>query len=249
MEENKINVRQLDVWGIYRDPEHLGLYKTPEALEKLEKDAKEQGKPYMETAFDIITKAYHEKPFKKPVWVATNCISKFTLNGKELQRHYDTLLVAEEAGIVVMLASIIRDEPLGVNATDIINYLEQAQIPYEVGGGVPQDDLNDPEIPEVWFANSEDVVRMGVAEAVELGTKHITFDPTAVLNLSIGCISRETGEYIEYFGINGNGLLTTDNNWIMIINEQYEKNVSADRVQEIVDDTQKMLTKSLPENE
>ena len=72
-----MNNRQLDVWGIYRDPEHLGLYKTPEALEKLEKDAKEQGKPYMETAFDIITKAYHEKPFEKPFFTG------WTVSGKD----------------------------------------------------------------------------------------------------------------------------------------------------------------------
>ena len=242
MKISKINIRQLDVWGIYRDPEHLGVYKTVRKIRKQKRFARKKKQPYVDTAFDIITKAYKKRRFKKPVEVVTNCVSKFTINGEEIQRHFDTLVIAKEADIVIMLSSDLRDQELGVNAKDIIDYLDKAQIPYEVGVGEMQNDTDDPTIPEIWFAREEAVLVMGLEEAVELRTKNISFDPDAVINLSLGYYdSKDGGKYKELWGVNGRGLVKSDNNWIVIIDEQYDKNMSSERVQEVVEEAQKKL--------
>jgi len=94
--------RKLDVWAIYRDPEHV--------LDALK----------------IILKNKDE--IKEPLTLFTNCVSSFSIDGKKVDRYMDTLICSEEADIALCLSSArYYDEKLGlISATPevIAKFLE-----------------------------------------------------------------------------------------------------------------------------
>ena len=213
-----MNKRQLDVWGIYRDPEHV--------LDALK----------------IICEK--KKEITKPLTVFVNCISKFIINGKEIERHFDTLVYSKEADIVLMLSSAggyYTDDDVLVQAEprDIVDFFDANSIPYEVCIGQIHEIEDDKNIPEIWFAREKEVLEMGLDESLGYNTKNINFNPNDEIDLSIGYYIN--GEFREVWGVHGKGLVKTDNNWVVVIDENYEKNLSTQAAQEVVNNYQEKI--------
>lgn len=79
---NTQEFRNLDVWGIYRDPEHV--------LDALK----------------IIAEHKAEITEENPLILFTNCSSKFTINGKEIGRYMDTLICSRPSDIAMCFQAL-----------------------------------------------------------------------------------------------------------------------------------------------
>ena len=224
-----MNKRQLDVWGIYRDPEHV---------------------------LDALKIIYEKREeITKPLTVFVNCVSKFTINGEEIERPFDTLVYSEEADIVLMLSGAggyydDANELVQAEPRDIFDFFDGKRngafpttkgekvdlIPYEVVFGQYHELKNDTSIPEIWFAREQEVLEMGLDESLSYNTKNIDLNSDDEIDLSIGYYIND--EFREVWGVHGKGLVKTDNNWIVVIDEGYEKNLSTQATQEVVDNYQ-----------
>lgn len=212
--------RTMDVWGIHRDPEHI-----TDAL-KIIGDSKDK--------------------IREPLTLYVNCISKFRIDGVEIERHFDTLIWSEEADIVLLLSSIKYEDaddgkPISATSKDIVDYLDANGIPYDLvfvpdtHSSINIDDEKisaDKEIPEIWFARDEQVLKDALKEGIELGTKKIIHNPNVPITLSIGYEINDN--FIEIWGVRGKGLVKTDCNWVVIIDENYFKNLNSKQVKLII---------------
>lgn len=208
--------RKLDVWAIYRDPEHV--------LDALKIIAKHK---------DKITE-------EAPLNLFVNCTSSFIVNGKIIGRYMDTLICSDQADIALCLSSArYEDEDLGlVSATpeDIINFLEKHNIPYQIITGTPQvDDIDNPNIPEIWMAREKYVLEDSLAESREKGCTDCVIYPDTTAKLSMG-YSLKDGSYYEIWGLNFTGLIETDNSWTFLIDENDSRNVSIEEAKDIIAD-------------
>lgn len=198
--------RNLDVWGIYRDPEH--------ALD----------------AIKIIAEHKGEITEENPLILFTNCSSKFTLNGKEIGRYMDTLICSRQADIALCLSSArYTDEDLGsVSATpaDIAKYLDKQGIPYKIVGSKfeKKEDKDNPNIKEIWMARELDVLKASLEESKSKGNTKAVIYPDVNAGLSMGYYD-ENNEYIEIWGINFEGLIETNNSFTFLIEEEDRRNL------------------------
>lgn len=211
------NNRQLDVWGIYRDPEHV--------LDALKIIAEHK---------DEITK-------EAPLTLFVNCTSSFIVDGKRIGRYMDTLICSREADTALCLSSAryIDDDLGSVSATpeDIAKFLEKNGIPYQIVTGVPQtDDVDDPKIPEIWMAREEYVLEDSLAESKEKGCTNCVVYPETKAKLSMGYYL-EDGSYYEVWGLNFKGLIETDNSWTFLIDEGDSRNISVEQAEKIIIDS------------
>ncbi len=145
-----MNNRKLDVWGIYRDPEHV--------LDALK----------------IIAEHRSEITEEEPLKLFINCVSSFVINGKKVGRYMDTLICSREADTALCLSSArYTDDDLGgISATpeDIAKFLDKYSIPYQIiTGEKQQEDVDDPKIPEIWMARERYVLEDSLAESKEKG--------------------------------------------------------------------------------
>lgn len=207
-----MNNRLLDVWGIYRDPEHV--------LD----------------ALNIIKE--HKDEIKKPLNLYVNCTSSFIVDGEKIGRYMDTLILSKEADIALCLSSAMyMDEDLGmISATpeDIVNFLEKNNIPYQVIVSEAQkDDIDDDKIPEIWMAREEYVLVDSLNESKEKGCTECTIYPKTEACLSMGYNSKD-GIYHEIWGLNFKGLIETDNSWTFLIDEEDNRNISLDEAEDII---------------
>ena len=206
--------RKLDVWVIYRDPEEV-LTALKNLLEHK----------------DEITK-------ESPLRLYVNCYSTFTVDGKPVGRHMDTLLVSNQADMALCLSSArYTDEDLGlISATpeDVVRFLEKNDIPYEVITGQPQmDDIDDPDFPETWLARERYVLEDSIDDSISKGCTDCTVYPETKSKLSMGYYLNN-GEYVEIWGLNFNGIVETDNSWTFLINENDERNISIEEAKNIL---------------
>lgn len=205
---NAQEFRNLDVWGIYRDPEHV--------LDALK----------------IIAEHKAEITEENPLILFTNCSSKFTINGKEIGRYMDTLICSRPSDIAMCLSSArYTDEDLGsVSATpeDIAKYLDKQSIPYKIVGSKfakkQNEDKDNPNIKEIWMARELDVLKLSLEESRSKGNNKVIIYPDVNAGLSMGYYD-ENDEYIEIWGINFKGLLETDNSWTCLIDEEDRRNL------------------------
>ncbi len=206
--------RLLDVWGIYRDPEHV--------LDALK----------------IILEHKNEITEDEPLKLFVNCTSSFVVDGKKIGRYMDTLICSREADIALCLSSArYTDEDLGsISATpeDIAKFLDKHHIPYEIITGVPQkDDIDNPKIPEIWMAREDYVLRDSLAESKERGCEDCTIYPSTKAKLSMGYTLKD-GSYHEIWGVNFKGLIETKNSWTLLIDESDQRNLSIEYAKKII---------------
>ena len=207
--------RKLDVWAIYRDPEHV-----LDAL-KIILDNKEK--------------------LSKPLTLFTNCTSSFIIDGVKVDRYMDTLICSEDADIALCLSSArYYDEDLGgvISATpDIIaKFLDKHDISYEIVVGKPQkDDIDNPIIPEIWMAREKYVLEDSIDESKAKGCTDCCFYTDTNATLSMGYYLND-GTYKEIWGLNYSGLIETGNSWTFLINEGDERNISIGDAKKILDD-------------
>ena len=212
-----MNNKQLDVWAIYRDPEHV--------LDALK----------------IIADHKNEITEEEPLCLFVNCTSSLTVDGKKVGRYMDTVICSREADIALCLSSArYYDEDLGpISATpeDIVHFLEKESIPYQVITGEPQiDDVDDKKIPEIWMIREKYVLEDSLAESKEKGCTYCTVYPDTKAKLSMGYYLKD-GSYHEVWGLNFNGLIETDNSWSFLINEEDSRNLSVDDAEKIITDS------------
>ncbi len=209
-----INYRQLDVWAIYRDPEHVF-----DAL-KIILDSKDK--------------------IKKPLTLFTNCVSNFTIDGKKIERNMDTLICSPEADIALILsAARYYDEDLGlISATPeiIARFLDKHEIPYEIVVGEPKkENLDDKDIPEIWMVRERFVLEDSLEESKQKGCTTCNLYSDTSANLSMGYYLSD-GSYNEIWGLNYNCLVETDNSWTFMIDENDERNLSNEEVKQIIEE-------------
>ena len=206
--------RKLDVWAIYRDPEHV--------LDALK----------------IILE--HKDEITKPLNLYVNCTSSLIVNGKRVGRYMNTLICSNEADIALCLSSArYTDEDLGsISATpkDIADFLDKHGIPYQIITGFPQmDDIDDLNIPEIWMVREKYVLEDSLDESRSKGCEECTIYPDAKAKLSMGYYM-EDGSYVEVWGLNYSGLIETDNSWTLLIDENDERNISIEEAKKVVEE-------------
>lgn len=209
-----MNNSKLDVWGIYRDPEHV--------LDALK----------------IIAEHRNEITEQEPLTLFTNCTSSFIIDGKKVGRYMDTLICSREADTALCLSSArYTDEDLGeISATpeDIARFLDKYNIPYQIVTGEPQkDDIDDPSIPEIWMAREKYVLEDSIEESKQKGCIDCVIYPETRAKLSMGYYLKD-GSYHEIWGVRFRGLIETNNSWTFLIDEQDERNLSVEEAKKIV---------------
>lgn len=205
--------RQLDVWGIYRDPEHVY------------------------DALRIILK--NKDKIKEPLKLYKNCASRFIVDGKEIGRYMSTVVWSQEADIALLLSDaekvkylegVANDEKTydleAIATSEIIEaFFKKYGIPYEViDFKEEQTKVNDNEVPETWFARSAGVLIEALKESHSKGCDAGVFYPNIDSELLIGHYL-EDGTFEEVWGTKYKGLIETDNNWTFITDEEYEMNL------------------------
>ena len=150
----------------------------------------------------------------------------------------DTLICSEEADIALCLSSArYYDEELGlISATPevIAKFLDKHGIPYNIVVGTPQkEEIDDKNIPEIWMAREEDVLKDSIKESKEKGCTNSTLYTDTDAKLSMGYYLQD-GTYREIWGLNYNGLIETDNSWTLLIDEGEERNISIEEAKKIL---------------
>ena len=212
------NNRQLDVWGIYRDPEHVY------------------------DALRIILKSKGQ--IKEPLKLYKNCASRFIVDGEEIGRYMSTFVCSQEADIALLLSDAEKVKYLegvgkdgktydleAIATPEIIEaFFKKYVIPYEViDFKEQQKKVNDNEVPETWFARSAGVLIEALKESHSKGCDKGVFYPNIDSELSIGHYL-EDGTFEEIWGSKYKGLIETNNNWTFLTNEEYEMNLDSQGV-------------------
>lgn len=217
---NDKDKRQSDIWIIYRDPEHL-----KDGLDLL-------------TGVDPETKKRKVKFTKEnPIIIFVNLVSKFIIGDEAIERPIGTYLYSKETNISLMLASARYTDPdLGlISATeeDIINYFEKEGIPYEVVFGHPIEAIDNPNINELWIARDKSVLDDSLKENIDNNVSECVYYPNCPSSLSVGYYITEgenQGKFIEIFGFNGRGVIVSDFNWALLVQEGYIGNLTEQEV-------------------
>lgn len=220
---NNKSDRQLDVWGIYRDPEHIY-----DAL-KIILDSKDK--------------------IKEPLKLYKNCASRFVIDEKEIGRYMSTFVCSQEADIALLLSeaekikymdSVGKDGKIhaleAIATPEIIEiFFKKFGIPYElIDLANEEKKVNDNEIPETWFARADYVVIDALRESHSKGCDKCTFYPKIDSELSVGRYL-EDGTFEEIWGTKYKGLIETDNNWTLITDEKFEENLNAQGVINVIE--------------
>lgn len=216
------NNRQLDVWGIYRDPEHVY-----DAL-RIILDSKER--------------------IREPLKLYKNCASRFIVDGEEIGRYMSTVVWSQEADIALLLSEAEKVKYLeekdkdgrtydieAVATPEIIEaFFKKYGIPYEViDFKEEQRKVNDNEVPETWFARSSGVLIDALRESHNKGCDEGVLYPNLKSELSIGHYL-EDGTFEEVWGSKFKGLVETDNNWTFLTDEEYEMNLDFQGVKDTI---------------
>ena len=206
--------RQLDVWGIYRDPEHIY------------------------DALRIILE--HKDKINTPLKLYKNCTSKFIVDGEEIGRYMSTFVCSYEADIALLLSNVEREKYItgigkdskeydleAIATPEIIEtFFKKYAIPYEIiDVKNEQTMVNDNEIPETWFARADYVLIDALRESHSKGCDKCIFYPSIDSKLSLGYYL-QNGTFEEIWGSDFKGLIETDNNWTFLTNENFHENLN-----------------------
>ena len=210
--------KTLDVWAIQKHPEELYT-----ALKNIKTD---QG--------DLI--------------LFTNLNSIFQLNGQTVGRQFDTELyyIGKDNDAVILL-----QKDGAASAEDIRNYLEEKGLQYHevsfkkemkknhleelLGIPVPQETI-DENIPELWFAREEYVLRDALQESIALGNTSCDYYP-----LVEGAISLKYDETYKTLshsldGRNILGVIVLEDKMVLMINGLDPRNLKPGQVKKIIEE-------------
>lgn len=205
-----MNIRQLDVWSVNKEPIELLT-----ALKNFSDNK------------DKIT---------KPLTLFCNCTSSLVIDGVETGRHLDTLIYSDEVDAVLSLAGApYYDEEHDFEATPefIMKYLDFYDIPYKVITAFPQKDVvEDAKIPETWYVREAYVLHESLNDSSKKGCSDCRVYKNSKCNLSIGYVVEDG--YHELWGINGTGVVATDNSWTFLIDENDDRNITVDDALKII---------------
>lgn len=153
-----------------------------------------------------------------------NCSSKFKIGDKLISnRQFDTILYSEESDLLILL---MRDGK--ATYEQIIIFLSKNKINYIEHDlkEINKEDYEDgDDIPELWFAREKYVVQDGINESKEKGIKKLKYYKNVQSQLLIG--NNDKYETIE---LRCKGIIQLKDKLIMIINHNYNKNMSEQQV-------------------
>lgn len=192
--------RNLDVWAIQKYPNELYT-----ALENVKTDTG-----------DLI--------------LFTNLECDFELNGQAVKRSFDTSLYYDAGNGNDALILLMKD---GIATADQIReYLEKKQLRYhevsfakDLTKELPEDfenvykeEKDDENIPELWFAREEYVLRDALNDSIEQGNTTCDYYPLLQGFLSLNYITNST---LSSYSVDGRkilGVITLEDKMILLIN-------------------------------
>lgn len=153
-----------------------------------------------------------------------NCSSKFKIGDKLISnRQFDTILYSEESDLLILLmrgGKATYEQIIIFLSKNKINYIEQDL------KEINKEDYEDgDDIPELWFAREKYVVQDGINESKEKGIKKLKYYKNVQSQLLIG--NNDKYETIE---LRCKGIIQLKDKLIMIINHNYNKNMSEQQV-------------------
>ena len=211
--------RNLDVWAIQKYPNELYT-----ALENVKTDTG-----------DLI--------------LFTNLECDFELNGQAVKRSFDTSLYYDAGNGNDALILLMKD---GIaTANQIREYLEKKQLRYhevsfakDVTKELPEDfdnvyneEKDDENIPEIWFAREEYVLRDALNDSIEQGNTTCDYYPLLQGFLSLNYITNST---LSSYSVDGRkilGVITLEDKMILLINNgNDERNISPFQAHKIMEE-------------
>lgn len=153
-----------------------------------------------------------------------NCSSKFKIGDKLISnRQFDTILYSEESDLLILLmrgGKATYEQIIIFLSKNKINYIE-----YDLKEINKEDYEDGDDIPELWFAREKYVVQDGINESKEKGIKKLKYYKNVQSQLLIG--NNDKYETIE---LRCKGIIQLKDKLIMIINHNYNKNMSEQQV-------------------
>ena len=203
--------RNLDVWAIQKYPNELYT-----ALENVKTDTG-----------DLI--------------LFTNLECDFELNGQTVKRSFDTSLYYDAGNGNDALILLMKD---GVATADQIReYLEKKQLRYhEVSlakdfNNAYKEEKDDENIPEIWFAREEYVLRDALNDSIEQG--NITCDYYPLLQGFLS-LNYSANSNLSSYSVDGRkilGVITLEDKMILLINNgNDERNISPFQAHKIMEE-------------
>lgn len=209
--------RKLDVWAIQKHPKELYT-----ALKNIKTD-------------------------KNDLILFTNLDCEFQLNGEPLHRPFDTSLyyVGENNDALILL---MKDGEATPN--QIREYLEKEKLSYhEVSFAknlkartleeldIPYEELkNDKNIPELWFAREEYVLRDALTESKENGITTCNYYPMLEGTLSLEYCGNRTTMMHSVDGRKISGTVTLEDKMILFVNENDSRNLRQEQIMKTLED-------------
>ena len=211
--------KNLDVWAIQKHPKELFT-----ALENVKTD-------------------------KGDLILFTNLECKFLLGGKKVERSFDTSLYYDAENGNDALILLMKD---GIATADQIrkyleekgfqyhevsfskglkeNLLKEFAIPYE-------EEKQDENIPELWFAREEYVLRDALNESIEKGNTTCDYYPALEGVLSLNYSSNERLSSFSVDGRKISGVIALEDKMILMINNGDDpRNLNPLQIQMIMDE-------------
>ena len=211
--------KNLDVWAIQKHPKELFT-----ALENVKTD-------------------------KGDLILFTNLECKFLLGGKKVERSFDTSLYYDAENGNDALILLMKD---GIATADQIrkyleekgfqyhevsfskglkeNLLKEFAIPYE-------EEKQDANIPELWFAREEYVLRDALNESIEKGNTTCDYYPALEGVLSLNYSSNERLSSFSVDGRKISGVIALEDKMILMINNGDDpRNLNPLQIQMIMDE-------------
>lgn len=161
----------------------------------------------------------------------TNCITKFRIGDRRITtRQFDTVLTSPKNDIVIFLQRDGIAEP-----SDMARFLDKRNFSYQVvvGEYISDNYINDEEIPELWFAREEFVLKDALEESLSKGITSCMLYNKLDGELSVGYYKQD-GNFIEIEGRFLQGIVETEDKMILMINHKEERNLDFNDVARIV---------------
>ena len=207
------NIRQLDIWAANKNPNDI-QYPLGKILERVEEKRK------------------HGEEIE-PLGVFVNCVSKFTIGDREIERYIDTLVLSKQLDVAFCIMSTrCFDEEFTETTVDIqrvVDFFYDNNIKFKASSGKPlgfKDEKTN--IPETWFIREGYVLKEFLNDSRNNGCEECIIHPDIECKIVVGQYSYETGEFHEVWGVNFKGLIATKNSWGLLTNENYPNNLSTD---------------------
>ena len=212
------NIRQLDIWAANKNPNDI---QYP-----------------LDTILERITEKRKNGENVEPLNVLVNCVSKFTIGDREIERHIGTLIFSKQLDVAfcIMNNSQKDGEYKGqmVDAREAAKFFEENNITYDLSFGDYmgyQDENTD--VPETWFIREGYVFNEFLNDSINHGCTECIVYPDIKARITVGQYSYWTGDFCVAWEVNFERLVTTKSGWALMTNEGYPTNIKT--TEEITD--------------